>query len=148
MAPPTRAQLATARTLLGRAEARFGGAETAALRPNPSEGEFDNNFDGVVSGIFHVVDAFELVTTGLRREAREAEQATRIRSVLTALDRAGVGTVPSAARLLDLNSRRNTSVHGDWQEVLDVDALEDAISAGRELRTAVLAYCAKTGIVI
>lgn len=127
MATPTKAQLATAFALLARAEARFNGASTAAARPNASEGEFDNNFDGVVSGIFHVVDAYEMMTTGLRREPREAEQATRIRSVITALEQARVGSVPAAVRLVNLNTRRNTSVHGEWLEVLDSEALEDAI---------------------
>ena len=79
-------------------------------------GEFDHNFDGVVTGIFHVVDAFELITTGLRREAREAEQATRIRSAVLALAQAGVPEVPAATRLVGLNTRRNTSVHREWLE--------------------------------
>lgn len=146
MAAPTKTQLARARSLLERATSRFNGAATAATRPNPTEGEFDNNFDGVVSGIFHVVDAFELLTTGLQRAAREAEQSTRIRSVVAALERERVPKVPAAARLLDLNRRRNTSVHGEWLEVLDVEALEDAIEAGRQLHKAVTAYCGKRGI--
>jgi hypothetical protein len=58
MATPTKTHLATARSLLTRAAARFNGAAAAATRPDPTEGEFDNNFDGVVTGIFHVVDAF------------------------------------------------------------------------------------------
>ena len=49
-------------------------------RPSPSQGEFDNSFDGVVSGIFHIVDAFELATTGLARELREADQSRPRRS--------------------------------------------------------------------
>ena len=85
MAQPTLAQLARARALLARAEARFAGAEAVVRRDTPNGGEFDNNFDGVVSGIFHIVDAFELATTGLGREMREADQATRIASVVTAL---------------------------------------------------------------
>lgn len=141
MASPTKAQLATARTLLARADSRFNGAATAIARPSPTEGEFDNNFDGVVSGIFHIVDAFELVTSGLRREPREAEQATRIRSVIAALERARIPNVPAASRLIDLNRRRNTSVHGDWLEVLDSEALADAIAAGRQFHAAVVAYC-------
>jgi hypothetical protein len=146
MASPTKAQLATARKLLARAESRFNGAAAAAARPNPTEGEFDNNFDGVVSGIFHTVDAFELLTSGLRREQRGAEQATRIRSVVAALERDRIPQVPATSRLVDLNRRRNTSVHGDWLEVLDGAALEDAIAAGRQLRDAVLAYCSKNHI--
>ena len=111
MAAPTKAQLATARGFLARAAARFDGAAAAVVRPDPTEGEFDNNFDGVVTGIFHVVDAFELITTGLRREAREAEQATRIRSAVLALGQAGIPDVPAATRLVGLNAvgtRRST----------------------------------------
>jgi hypothetical protein len=148
MATPTRAQLATARGFLDRAAARFNGAAAAVARPNPTEGEFDNNFDGVVTGIFHVVDAFELITTGLRREAREAEQATRIRSAVLALTQAGILDVPATTRLVGLNARRNTSVHGEWLEVLDPDALLDAIKAGRQLLAAVQRYAKDHGIAV
>jgi hypothetical protein len=148
MAAPTQAQLATARGLLARAAARFNGAAAAATRHDPTEGEFDNNFDGVVTGIFHVVDAFELITSGLRREAREAEQATRIRSAVLALGQAGVPDVPAATRLVGLNTRRNTSVHGEWLEVLDPDALLDAIKAGRQLLAAVERYAKDRGIAV
>jgi len=34
--------------------------------------------------------------------------------------------------LIDLNRRRNTSVHGEWLEVIDQDALLDAIKAARD----------------
>ena len=146
MATPTKAQLETAGKLLVRAEARFDGAAAAAARPHPTEGEFDNNFDGVVTGIFHVVDGFELMTSGLRREVREAEQATRIRSVVLRLEQDKIPSVPPASRLVHLNTRRNTSVHGEWLEVLDTDALQDAIAAGRALLAAVRAYAAKHGI--
>ena len=138
MATPTKTQLATARGFLARAAARFNGAATAATRPDPTE--------GVVTGIFHVVDAFELITTGLRRETREAEQVTRIRSAVLALGRAGVPDIPAAARLVGLNTRRNTSVHGEWLEVLDTDALLDAIKAGRQLLAAVERYANDRGI--
>jgi hypothetical protein len=148
MATPTKTQLATATALLARAEARFNGAAAATARSHPREGEFDNNFDGVVTGIFHVVDAFELMTTGLRREMREADQATRIRSVVLNLDRAGIGAVPPAVRLINLNSRRNTSVHGEWLEVLDTDAIDEAIDSGRALLTAVRGYAVKAKLAI
>ena len=148
MATPNKAQLATARGFLARAAARFNGAAAAVARPNPTEGEFDNNFDGVVTGIFHVVDAFELITTGLRREAREAEQATRIRPAVLALGQAGVPDVPAATRLVGLNARRNTSVHGEWLEVLDPDALLDAIKAGRLLLAAVERYAKDHGVAV
>jgi hypothetical protein len=140
MARPTQAQLARARALLARAESRFDGAAATVGRGSPSQGEFDYNFDGVVSGIFHIVDAFELATTGLRREVREADQATRIASALTVLRGAGVRDLPATTRLVGLNARRNTSVHGEWLEVLDRDELEAAVRAGRSLLRAVRAY--------
>ena len=87
MAAPTKAQLATARDFLARAGRRIDGAAKAATRPGADPGEFDNNFDGVVSAIFHVVDAYELATTGIKRKAGEAEQATRIESVLAATNK-------------------------------------------------------------
>ncbi|MDQ1324233.1 MAG: hypothetical protein QG587_1569 [Chloroflexota bacterium] len=140
MAQPTRAQLARARALLDRAASRFAGAEAVVRRDEPSQGEFDNSFDGVVSGIFHIVDAFELATTGLGREMREADQATRIASVVTALRGAGITDVPASARLVGLNARRNTSVHGEWLDVLDRDELDAAVRAGQALLAAVQAY--------
>ena len=94
MASPTRAQLATARDLLARAGRRIDGAATAAGRPGADPGEFDNNFDGVVSATFHVVDAYELATTGIKRKVGEAEQLTRIESVLAALRAAKTPNVP------------------------------------------------------
>jgi hypothetical protein len=146
MAAPTKSQLATARDFLARAGRRIDGAATAARRPGAEPGEFDNNFDGVVSAIFHVVDAYELATTGIKRRVGEAEQATRIESVLAALRAAKTPLVPPGSRLIDLNVRRNTPVHGEWAEVLDQDALEDAIRAARELLRAVRHYLAVKGI--
>jgi hypothetical protein len=146
MAAPTKSQLATARDFLARAGRRIDGAATAARRPGAEPGEFDNNFDGVVSAIFHVVDAYELATTGIKRRVGEAEQATRIESVLAALRAAKTPLVPPGSRLIDLNVRRNTSVRGEWAEVLDQDALEDAIRAARELLRAVRHYLAVKGI--
>jgi hypothetical protein len=59
---------------------------------------------------------------------------------------AGVRDVPAAARLVGLNARRNTSVHGEWLEVLDPEALLDAIKAGRQLLAAVERYAKDRGI--
>ena len=84
--------------------------------------------------------AAELMTTGLHREIREAEQATRIRSTVLALQQGGIAAVPPAVRLVGLNTRRNTSVPGEWLEVLDLEALEDAIRSCRALLVAVRAY--------
>ena len=126
-----------ARDFLVRAERRINGAATAAARPDADPGEFDNNFDGVVSAIFHIVDAYEVATTRSKRRVGEAEQATRIQSVLAQLGAVKTPHVPPGSRLIDLNRRRNTSVHGEWMEVLDQDALRDAIRAARDLLNAV-----------
>ena len=146
MASPTKAQLAVARDFLARADRRISGAARAVARPGIEPGEFDNNFDGVITAIFHVVDAYELATTGVKRQAREAEQATRIEAALVALRAARTPRVPPGSRLTDLNARRNTSVHGEWVEVLDHDALEDAIRAAREFLGAVRHYLAAKGV--
>jgi hypothetical protein len=144
--PLTQLQLQTIRGWLTRAESRLAGAAVAAKRPHPSEGEFDNNFDGVVTAIFHVVDAFELARTGIHRRAGEGEQASVIRSVLLSLQAARIPNVPIPERLIDLNSRRNTSVHGEWMEVLDPESLEDAIKAARSLLVAVKVWMVRQGV--
>ena len=100
----------------------------------------------MVTGIFHIADAYELVTTGIKRQVGEAEQATRIQSVLAQLRAAKIPNVPPASRLIDLNRRRNTSVHGDWMEVVDQDALQDAIRAARDFLAAVRRALAAKGI--
>jgi hypothetical protein len=142
----TGAQLDSIRGWLSRAERRLVGAAAAAKRPHPSEGEFDNNFDGVVTAIFHIVDAFELARTKVHRRAGEGEEATIIRSVVLALQQANVPRVPASERLIYLNARRNTSVHGEWAEVLDPEALEDAIMAAQGLLTAVKFWMRERGI--
>lgn len=133
----SQAQIAIAHDFLVRAERRIRGAAAAGARPGIDPGEFDNNFDGVVTAIFHIVDAYELVTTGTKRRVGEAEQTTRIESVLAALRAAKTPNVPPASRLIDLNRRRNTSVHGEWMEVIDQEALSDAIRAASAFLTAV-----------
>jgi hypothetical protein len=140
MSRSTASTLARARSLLVRAEKRFDGADAVIRREAALQGEFDNGFDGVVSGIFHIVDAFELATTGLRRDPREADQATRITSVVTALRQYGATDLPAASRLIGLNARRNTSVHGEYLDVLDRDELAIAVRAGRMLLAAVRGY--------
>jgi hypothetical protein len=135
-----------ARDFLIRAERRIKGATTAAARSDADPGEFDNNFDGVVTAIFHIVDAYEVATTKSKRRVGEAEQATRIDSVLVQLRAARIPNVPPASRLIDLNRRRNTSVHGEWIEVLDQDALDDAITSAGDLLAAVRLALAAKGI--
>lgn len=118
----------------------------AAARATADPGEFDNNFDGVVSAIFHILDAYELATTGVKRHLNDADMPTRVQSVLTSLRAANLPDVPPAARLIDLNRRRNASVHGEWLEVLDEESLNDAIKSTRELLTAVRRALASRGI--
>jgi hypothetical protein len=101
-----------------------------------------------VSAIFHISDAVELVRTGVHRRAGEGEEATVVRSVITTLTADEVGSVPAPVRLIDLNGRRNTSVHGRWTEVLDRDALEDAITAGRQFHRAARVYIERRGVVL
>ena len=135
-----------ARDFLARAERRINGAARAASRPSADAGEFDNNFDGVITAIFHCVDAYEIATTGIKRQAGEAEQATRIQSVLARLRAANIQNVPPGSRLIDLNRRRNTSVHGEWTEVVDQVALEDAIAAANDFLSPVRAALGASGI--
>jgi len=59
---------------------------------------------------------------------------------------AGVPDVPPASRLIDLNARRNTSIHGHWTEVLDRDGLETAITSARSFRRAAVVYLKARGI--
>lgn len=135
-----------ARDKMSRAAKRLNGAATAVARTDITEGEFDNHFDGVVSAIFHIADAVELVRTGVHRKIGEGEEATVIRSVIATLTADKVASVPAPVRLIDLNSRRNTSVHGHWTEVLDRDALEEAIAAGRQFHGAAAFYIERRGV--
>lgn len=133
---------------MSRAAKRLDGAAIAVARADITEGEFDNHFDGVVSAIFHVADAVELVRTGVHRRVGEGDEATVIRSVAATLAADNIAHVPAPARLIDLNARRNASVHGHWTEVLDRDALEDAIAAGRHFHEAAASYIERRGVVL
>jgi hypothetical protein len=134
------------RELMARAARRFDGAAAAMARDGITEGEFDNHFDGVVTAIFHVADAVELARTGVRRKVGEGTESTVIRAVLGTLAADGIADLPAPGRLIDLNSRRNASVHGDWTEVLDDDALADAITAGRHFHRAASVYVGRRGV--
>src|SRR5450759_1780032 len=127
----TQAQRATVDNLLARAGARFDAAETAARRPDAKPGEYDNNFDGVVSGIYHILDAFHLATTGLHRSIGQADAPTTMASTLTALGAVGIDA-PSLPDLAELNRNRNTSVHGGVLESpFGTEDLEEAVEIGR-----------------
>ena len=137
-----------ARDMMLRAAKRLDGVAAAIARNDITEGEFDNHFDGVVSAIFHVADAVALVRTGVHRKVGEGEESTVIRSVVATLTADDAGSVPAPARLIDLNGRRNASVHGHWTETLDHDALEDAIEAGRQFHRAARVYVERRGVVL
>lgn len=146
MARLSDAMAAAGRDKMSRARRRLDGAAAAIARTDITEGEFDNHFDGVVSAIFHVADAIEIVRTGINRRVGEGAESTVIRSVIATLAAAKISPLPAPARLIDLNSRRNTSVHGHWTEVLDREGLEDAIAAGRELHRAATIYFQRQGV--
>lgn len=44
--------------------------------------------------------------------------------------------------------RDGTPLHGEWLEVLDPDALHDAIKAGRQLLAAVERYAKDRGVAV
>jgi hypothetical protein len=141
----TQAQRATVDNLLARAEARFDAAETAAKRPDAKPGEYDNNFDGVVSGIYHVLDAFHLATTGLHRSTGQADAPTAMASTLTALGAAGI-EAPSLRELAELNRDRNASVHGGVLESpFGTEDLDEAVDIGRAFARAVREYLSRAG---
>ena len=141
----TQAQRATVDNLLARAEARFDAAETAAKRPDVKPGEYDNNFDGVASGIYHVLDAFHLATTGFHRSIGQADAPTTMASTLTALGAVGIDA-PSLHELAELNRDRNASVHGGVLESpFGTEDLEDAVDIGRAFARSVREYLSREG---
>lgn len=150
MATPTREQLAAAGGLLIRAQIRFDEAAAASGRQDVARNEFDVDFDddvdGIVTGIFDVADAFGLATTGLQREATKAEQAARVESVVTALQNDEIPNVPEATRLTNLYSERNTSVPGERLGAREAEAMRDALIAGRAFLAAVRVYLSKHNI--
>ena len=141
----TQAQRATVDNLLARAEARFDAAETAAKRPDVKPGEYDNNFDGVVSGIYHVLDAFHLATTGFHRSIGQADAPTTMASTLAALGAVGIDA-PSLRELAELNRERNASVHGGVLESpFGAEDLEEAVDIGRAFARSVREYLSREG---
>ena len=146
MADVSAAQRSMITDLMARAGRRLDGACTAASRQKVTEGEFDNNFDGVVTAIVHVVEAVEIARHGRMRAYGEGEESTVIRAAQAELIAAGIPDTPAASRLIDLNARRNTSVHGHWTEALDREALEDAITVARSFRRAAVLYLERRGI--
>lgn len=139
----TQAQRTTVDNLLARADGRFEAAEAAVLRADVRPGEYDNNFDGVVHGIYHVLDAFHLATTGLHRSIGEADAPTVMASALAALGAAGIDA-PSLRELQGLNRERNTSVHGGVLESpFGIEDIEEAVDVGKAFARAVRAYLSR-----
>jgi hypothetical protein len=90
MADLSAAQRSMIMDLMARAGRRLDGASTAASRHKVTEGEFDNNFDGVVTAIFHVVEAVEVARHGRMRAYGEGEESTVIRAAQAELIAAGI----------------------------------------------------------
>ena len=143
----TQSETESVRRMFERAASRFDAGERVAHRTDSLQGEFDSNFEGVIAGIHSVVEGHILATTGMRRKVDEASAPTLIASVVTDLNRHHVPGVPPLVRLTNLNGRRNASAHqGDWLDVIDQDALEDAVIAGRALMKAVRAHLQQQGV--
>jgi len=124
---------------LERAKQRFDGAEGAMLRLDVSQGEIDNNYEGVVNAINFIVQAYVLGTTGIQRKFGEAEASTKIESVLSTLGQQHISNLPSAKRLRAANARRNESGHeGSMRGEIDTDEVEAAIHDGRLFMDAVI----------
>jgi hypothetical protein len=141
----THAQRATVDNLLARADARFDAAETAARRPDAKPGEYDNNFDGAVSGIYHILDAFHLAATGLHRSIGQADAPTTMASTLASIGASGIDA-PSLRELAELNRDRNTSVHGGVLESpFGTEDLEEAVEIGRAFARSVREYLSRDG---
>ena len=150
MATPTREQLAAAGGLLIRAQIRFDEAAAASGRQDVARSEFDvdfdDDFDGIVTGIFDVADAFGIATASLQRGITESEQAARVESVVTALQNDEIPNTPDATRLTRLHSMRDTPGRGESLGVRGAEAMRDALIAGRAFLSAVRAYLSKHAI--
>lgn len=134
----TGAEIEAIRRMLLRAESRFAAGWKVSEAVDPLPGELDNNFEGVVHGIHHVVEAHVLGATGARRKADDDSAAVLVDAVVIELRRSGIPDVPSAQRIKLLNARRNTSAHeGSWLDAIDGEMLGAAVSTARELLTAV-----------
>lgn len=142
----TAAQEERVRNLLGRAKGRFGSAERASKRTSAQSGDYDNGFDGVVTGIYHILSAFELATTGRARSYGEADAPTAITHTVASLRAAGVHA-PTAKELTELNADRNTSVHGGLPaSPFDTDRVLDAVDTARYFMGAVEQYLRQSGM--
>ena len=98
--------------------------------------------------MLHIADAEELVRTGVHRKVGEGEAATIIWSVIATLTADQIASVPAPVRLIDLNGRRNASVHGHWTEVIVRDGQEDAVDAGRQFHGAAAIYIERRGVAL
>ena len=92
--------------ILVRARQRFEAAERTAHRNDSQQGEFDNAYEGAVSGINFVVEAFLLATTGTRRKVGEDDAPTLIRSTCAGLSAKRIAC-PDPVELCWEQTRRN-----------------------------------------
>jgi hypothetical protein len=125
---------------LVRARQRFEAATRTAYRNDSSQGEFDNAYEGVVSGINFLVEAYLLASSGVRRKVGEDDAPTLIRSTCAALKAKHIAC-PDPVDLVWEQTRRNTSAHqGGWVSVLGPEDLERIAGLGGDLLVAVEAY--------
>jgi hypothetical protein len=130
--------------ILVRARQRFEAAERTAHRNDSQQGEFDNAYEGAVSGINFVVEAFLLASTGTRRKVGEDDAPTLIRSTCAGLSAKRIAC-PDPMELCWEQTRRNASAHqGDWASTLGPADLERIAGLGSDLLVAVEAYLKST----
>lgn len=146
LAALTQAQKRTVASLIIRAEGRFNAAENAAHRTDAASGDYDNGFDGVVTGIYHLLDAFELARSAVHRSIGEADAPTIMASVVASLSAERI-PAPSVIELRTLNRARNTSVHGGVLESpFGTSDVEDAVEIARFLAAAIRRYLNDSGL--
>ena len=125
---------------LVRAQQRFDAANRTARRSDVQQGDFDNAYEGAVSGINFLVEAYLLASSGTRRKVGEDEATTLIHVTCSGLTARHI-PCPDAMDLIWEQRRRNTSAHeGDWVSNLGPDDLERVASLGERLLHAVRTY--------
>lgn len=139
---PARARPQSARESLRRLDA----AERVANLDGARWGDYDNAFDGAVTAVYHILDAFELARHGRTRSSGEADAPTALTDAVDALAADGVRT-PSVRELTGLNAERNTSVHGgEPLSPFDADRVLEAVDTARYFLGAVSQYLAAAGL--
>lgn len=130
--------------ILVRARQRFEAARRTAHRNDSLQGEFDNAYEGAVSGINFLVEAYLLASTGARRKVGEDDAPTLIRGTCAGLNARHIAC-PDPVELCWEQTRRNASAHqGDWASTLGPADLERIAGLGEDLLVAVEAYLKST----